>query len=82
VQEVILFGSVARGECTDQSDIDVAVVVTEKSPHAREVEAEAGERIMNRHGTLIGCLLYSAEEWQKVKRLPLGQRILTEGVRL
>ena len=82
VREVILFGSVARGEATEQSDIDVALVVDRKDNAVREAELEAGEAMMNKHGTLFGCVTFSTDEWARVKRLPFGQNLLRHGIPL
>ena len=82
VKEIILFGSVARGEATEASDIDVALVVDCKAKVTREIQLEVSEKIMNDHGALIGCVTYSKAEWQKARRFPFGSLIVRYGIRL
>ncbi|MBI2440173.1 MAG: nucleotidyltransferase domain-containing protein [Lentisphaerae bacterium] len=82
VREIILFGSVARGEATEESDIDVALVVTSKDAAVREIQLEAGEQIMNKHGALIGCVTYSLAEWEKARRFPFGAQVSKQGLKL
>lgn len=82
VREIIVFGSVARGKATEKSDIDVAIVVNEKDAALRELELEAGEKIMNKRGALIGCVSYSRREWEKARRFPFGSQVSKHGLKL
>ena len=82
VKEIILFGSVARGDSTEASDIDMALIVNTKDNATRDIELEAGEYIMNKYGVLVGCLTYAADEWEKAKRFPFGAHLSKQGVKL
>lgn len=82
IREIIVFGSVARGEATEKSDIDVAVVVNQKDAALREIELEAGEKIMNKRGALIGCVTYARHEWEKARRFPFGSQVSKYGLKL
>ncbi len=53
VLSLVLFGSVARGEATRESDIDIAVIYSEKDDEVvSELESMAGERIQLTHLSL------------------------------
>ena len=82
VRDVILFGSVARGEATEASDIDVALLVDRKDAAVRDVELDVGEAMMNKYGRLFGCVMFTLTEWEKIKRLPFGQNLLRHGIAL
>jgi predicted nucleotidyltransferase len=82
VREIIVFGSVARGEATEKSDLDIALIVEKRGRETEDAELEAAVEAMNRHDVLIGTIAYSPAEWRKARRFPLGCRILEEGVRV
>jgi predicted nucleotidyltransferase len=53
VLSLVLFGSVARGEATRESDIDIAVIYSEKDDEVvRKLESLAGGRIQLTHLSL------------------------------
>jgi len=80
VRSVTLFGSYARGEQTEGSDRDVLVVVDEYDRSARELVTDVAVRMLDTYGTLFGCLVWGAKEWESKRRYPLGLNIAKEGV--
>ena len=79
VKEVYLYGSVARGEIHEGSDIDLVVV------------GDFKERLFERIGKVIELtdlpiepLVYTEEEWHELKseNNPFVDKILKEGVKL
>jgi predicted nucleotidyltransferase len=80
VKRIILFGSQARGDATEESDYDLVVVLDEKSAAFREVVLDAGTEMLNRYDRLFAALVYDEKEWDKTRRFPLGWNIEREGV--
>jgi predicted nucleotidyltransferase len=92
VLSVVLFGSVARGEGTRESDIDIAVIYSEKDPETVEaLGALAEERIQLTHLSLDelkdeptmsgalsgeGVLLYGRPVTVRAEEMELRPRML------
>lgn len=64
---VYLYGSYARGEATDDSDMDVAVILSGALNRADEAGRVSGllSEISLREDALISALFISEEEWIK-----------------
>lgn len=64
---VYLFGSHARGEADEESDIDVLVVLDRVGDYAAEVarSSEIISQLSLDCGHTIGCVYASEEQWQK-----------------
>jgi predicted nucleotidyltransferase len=82
VRKVVLFGSRARGEGREDSDYDVVVVVDRRSADVREAILAVEVDLMNRHGSLVACLLRDEQEWEASRRMPIGLNVAREGVPL
>jgi len=82
VLEVVLFGSRARGEAREDSDYDVVVVVDRRSADVREAILAIEVDLMNRHGSLVACLLRDEREWEASRGMPIGLNVAREGVPL
>ena len=67
VRDLRLFGSRARGEGHEDSDLDVLVVVDGLTPEERrEVWGWSGD-LMLAHEVMIGGLATSAADWQELR---------------
>ena len=77
VERLILFGSYARGRADLLTDLDLVVIQkSELAFLARMVE------LYRRIGPLpvdADILVYTPEEWEIVRDMPFGRRILQEG---
>lgn len=82
LQEIILFGSRARGEETEGSDYDFVIVVDDRRKEWEEVILDKEVEMMNRYGALFVSLVYDRCGWEQQQHTPLGQNILREGVRV
>jgi predicted nucleotidyltransferase len=82
VRRMVLFGSRARGDSREDSDYDVVVVVDRRSPEVREAVLEIEADLMDRHGSLVACLLRDEREWAASQALPIGLNVAREGVSL
>lgn len=78
---VVLFGSQARGDASEGSDIDILVVLQGPVRAGREI-SRAGEitaSLSLRHDVVISCTFVSAERYE-LERSPLLMNIHKEGV--
>lgn len=82
MRKVVLFGSRARGDGRDDSDYDDVVVVDRRSPDVREALLEIEVDILDRHGSLVACLLRDEREWTASQGFPIGLDVAREGVAL
>ena len=76
---IILFGSVARGEDTEESDIDILIV----SPIPREIRKRINEKIVDiivDKEEVISAHLMTDEHFNKTKEYPFLTNVLNEGV--
>jgi len=86
LKEVILFGSYARGEESEDSDLDIIAIVDlspEKLKDYREEILKIQLDILNQWDLVASILLQSEKEYQKYKNvLLLFYNIKKEGVKL
>jgi len=83
--EIILFGSHARGQATEESDWDILILIaTPKS--GRKIEDKYRDELFDIElniGEPISTLIYSKKDWEtKFSVTPLYQNIKTEGIML
>lgn len=80
---IYLYGSCARGDYREFSDIDVMVVVDCSAKEIDSVKkdiAKLASRIGLYNDTLLSCQVRSKDDWQSRNRyLPYYQNILKEG---
>ena len=68
LRRMILFGSMARGDFTDESDIDVAIIIRGLT---RELKHQILDRVAEvelKHLTPVSTLLLSEDEFNRLKR--------------
>lgn len=74
--KVVLFGSLARGQISLFSDIDLLVVFDEERP-AHELTRWVYQNIQA--GEAVDILAYSQKALQKVRKRPFFHHLLNEG---
>lgn len=82
VRKIILFGSQARGEGTNESDFDFIVVLDKRDHDLREAVIDAGVTMLNATDRLCASLVYGEDQWTKALAGPLGWNVQREGVDL
>ncbi|MCU0287662.1 MAG: nucleotidyltransferase domain-containing protein [Acidobacteria bacterium] len=83
LKEIILFGSYARGDYAEGSDIDIALLLEglKDSYMEREKYFPAVCRISLQYDTVVSVVPFDYREFQ-VKKTPLILNVQKEGVRL
>jgi predicted nucleotidyltransferase len=81
LKAVILYGSWARGEATDDSDIDLAIVLSDDVVPGKEIDRmiDVITDINLDYGVLISVYPVSETKYEKVKS-PLLMNLRSEGV--
>ena len=85
VVDFVLYGSVARGEADDESDVDIMIVVSE--PITRFKRHEITDIVFDvnlKFGTNFSTLVVDQESWETgiISVLPLRNEIMRDGIRL
>ncbi|WP_456396171.1 nucleotidyltransferase domain-containing protein [Thermococcus sp.] len=79
IREIILFGSVARGDAGEESDIDVLVIAEGISQ--KEISELTWEVLM-RTGEVVSAIVESPGEFEEMKDTSFHRTVLREGVRI
>jgi predicted nucleotidyltransferase len=85
VEAILLYGSVARGEADEESDLDLLVLTTEPLTRtARHGITDAVFEVNLHHGTNLSTLVIDRSAWETgpVSVLPIRDEILKEGIPL
>jgi uncharacterized protein len=79
-EQIILFGSQARGEADEHSDYDLVVIKRTDRPFLERLRDMVPYRIKFRRPADI--LVYTPEEWERMGETGLGWVVRQEGVTL
>ena len=86
LRDVILFGSYARGDYDEESDIDIAVIIDQDRAALRKYQEQlirmASDFSLNEDVLLSVCCIPQKEYNEYRDALPFYRNIHTEGVRL
>lgn len=82
VQQVILFGSKARGTATPDSDIDLVVVIREGDRTVKDAVAWAGDELAIGTDVVPSFVVYTCAEWDKLaaSQAPFWRVVERDGV--
>jgi len=78
IKKVILFGSYARGDYNEESDIDILVIGDIKLDDIMDLVVD----IMVKYGILINVIIKSENEFNKLRYSSFYLTILNEGVEI
>jgi predicted nucleotidyltransferase len=83
LREIVLYGSWARGEATEDSDIDLAVVLAGRVRPGREIDhmADAATNAGLKHNVLLSIYPVSQHKY-RLHRGPLLSNLRREGIPL
>lgn len=79
IKQIILFGSVARGEDNEDSDIDILIISTSRDAVNDDVYDKVVEYMLNKE-ELISAHIISEEHFNKTKNFSFLTNVLKEGV--
>lgn len=81
IEEIILYGSVARGEAHEDSDVDVLVVIEDESARERiqERASTLGFEITMEYGVEIAKMLTTKEQMNERHESSFIQSVQTDG---
>jgi predicted nucleotidyltransferase len=85
VEAMILYGSVARGEADEESDLDLLIVTAQPLTRLRRHEiTDVVFEVNLRYGTNFSTLVVDRNSWEggAISVLPLRDEILKEGIPL
>ncbi len=84
LNRIILFGSYARGNCTEESDIDIMIVLdgdTDEVKRLRGVTAEMASDISLDQDVFLSIMLRDRKHFEdNLDFLPFYQNIIKEGI--
>ena len=77
-QQIILFGSAARGDADEYSDLDFVVI---KQTNHRFLERLKEAALLVNVPGAVDILVYTPSEWQRMqdRESPFAERVLAEG---
>ena len=79
ISQIILFGSVARGDDTEDSDIDVLIV----SQNTKEIQDHVDDEVVNvilESNQFVSAHLMSIEHFNKTKNNSFLRNVIKDGV--
>jgi predicted nucleotidyltransferase len=80
--QVILFGSQARGEATDESDIDVLIVLPDLEKNSLDTVLEIAWEVGFEAGKVISVIPASQKEMDLLSASPFFKTVQKEGIHL
>ena len=79
IVKIILFGSVARGDDTEESDIDILIITTNSDELSDEINSVAVDIILEKD-EFISPHVMSEEHFNKTIDYPFLTNVLKEGI--
>lgn len=84
LKRLVLFGSKARGEGDEDSDIDILVIATREDGPTRHTILRLGARVSLEYDVLFNLFPISQERWQRMAAIgyPLYRSITRNGIEI
>ena len=82
IKEIILFGSKARGDGKQHSDIDILIVLNKLSWEIKKNISRLAAQENIKHNVLISTIRYDTDTWESpvIKLSPFGRTVRKEGI--
>lgn len=68
LESIRLFGSFVRGDASEESDVDIFIMVRDLTAEERWQVGEEAGNVLTRHGTVISPLAVSSHQWTDLRR--------------
>lgn len=84
VEEIVVFGSKARGESRPHSDLDVLIILREGDRNTKREVRHLGHSLAVMSQAVPSIMVYTREEWSARKRdgSPFYLTVMRDGVRM
>lgn len=84
VEEIVIFGSKARGDAGPESDLDLLVVLREGDRQTKKEVRHIGHLLAVTSAVVPSIMVYTLQEWLMRKKggSPIYQAIMRDGVRV
>lgn len=84
VRKIILYGSYARGEASEESDLDVLIIWDGKPVNGRKYASGLAAEVMVDYGLLISPKVISQKKYEDMKKsgFPFVENIKREGIKI
>jgi len=82
IEKIVLFGSVARGDDTEESDIDV-LIITKKKEDKFKIKDEVYTKVMDvvyKHMEYISAKIIPADHYKKYKNFSFYSNVDKDGI--
>ena len=82
IRQIIIFGSKARGTATEDSDLDLLVVITGGDWRLKDAVTQPGYSLAIDKDVVPSIMVYTEEEWEQRRNdeAPLWQMVNRDGV--
>lgn len=82
VEQIIIFGSKARGTASGDSDLDLLVVIREGNWRVKDAVTQPGYLLAIGTDVVPSILVYTREEWElhRMRQAPFWQTVTRDGV--
>lgn len=78
--KTILFGSVARGDDTNESDIDILIVIRRDNPQMEDMINKMVVEFILRKEVVISPYVMTEDHFNKTKDFSFLQNVMAEGI--
>jgi predicted nucleotidyltransferase len=79
IDKIILFGSVARGEDNEDSDIDILILTTDKDKIEKDVYSKVTDFLLNTWEA-ISVKIIPLDHYNNYKSIPFFTNVFKEGI--
>jgi predicted nucleotidyltransferase len=84
VEELLIYGSKARGEAGPDSDLDVLLIIKDRAAGRKRALRRLGYRLAAATEVVPSIMAYTIREWEQRKKSgsPFRQAVERDGVRV